>query len=287
MHTLAICTLMANERPYVEEWVAFHRLQGVTLFRVYVDRTRDEPPDDGTAELLRSLGAEVVDWTEPGPRRQVAAFNDGLASLRGRATWAAFIDCDEFLYHPLGRMSDWIADLRTSAIAVQQTVFGSMGRLTKPAGLVTANYTLRATRSYAEHRWFKTIVRPECAVEFHNSHMAKIPVGYVLGDADPFTTTQPGQADRIAETGPRLHHYMLKSREEWLAKKARGALSDGAAPGFVRFTGDYTARDANCNLVPDDTLARREDEIEAAIYAAQSLADHMAYRDMFERVAGV
>jgi hypothetical protein len=254
MHTLAICTLMANERPYVEEWVAFHRMQGVTLFRVYVDRTRDDLPDDGTADALRALGAEVVDWTEPGPTRQVAAFNAGLASLRGRAEWVAFIDCDEFLFHPDMPLSDWLAGMNVPAIGVQQTVFGSMGRLTKPDELVTASYTMRATRSYAEHRWFKSVVRPDCVGRFINSHMVLAP--YVLGDGEPALIDHPGQADRIAETGPQLHHYMLKSKEEWMAKKARGALSDGAAPGFVRFTDDYTARDAHCNLVPDDTAAQ-------------------------------
>jgi glycosyltransferase involved in cell wall biosynthesis len=256
MHTLAICTLMANERPYVEEWLAFHRAQGVTLFRIYVDRTRPELGDDGTADALRALGAEVVDWTEPGPRRQVAAFNAGRVSLYGRAEWVAFIDCDEFLFHPDMRISDWRGlKWLKPAIAIQQTVFGSMGRLTKPAGLVTENYTLRATRQYPEHRWFKSIVRPGGVDPFINSHQADTK-WYVLGDGKPFTATHPGCADRIATTGPRLHHYMLKSREEWLAKKAKGAPSDGAAPGFVRFTDDYTARDAHCNLVPDDTAAR-------------------------------
>jgi glycosyltransferase involved in cell wall biosynthesis len=271
MHPLAVCTIMANERPYVEEWLAFHRMQGVTLFRIYVDRTRADLPDDGTAALLRALpyDIEVVDWMEPGPRRQVAAFNAGLASLRGRAEWVAFIDADEFLFHPDMALVDWLAGIPAPAIGVQQTVFGSMGRITKPAGLVTESYTLRATRSYAEHRWFKSIVRPECAVEFHNSHMAKIPVGCVLGDGEPFTVNHPGQADRIAISGPRLHHYMLKSREEWLAKRAKGAPSDGASPGFKRFTDDYTARDAHCNLVPDDSAVRLGRDAMAVTFAWQ------------------
>jgi hypothetical protein len=270
MHTLAICTLMANERPYVEEWLAFHRAQGVTLFRIYVDRTRADLPDDGTAALLRALpyDIEVVDWTEPGPTRQVAAFNAGLTSLSARAEWVAFIDADEFLFHPDMQMPEWLGGITAPAVAVQQTVFGSMGRLTKPAGLVTENYTLRATRQYPEHRWFKTIVQPmDCPGWFTNSHMVN--ADYVLGDGKPFTTTQPGCADRIATTGPRLHHYMLKSREEWLAKKAKGAPSDGAAPGFVRFTDDYTARDAHCNLVPDDTAARLGRKAIAATFAWQ------------------
>jgi hypothetical protein len=275
LHQLAICTLMANERPYVEEWIAFHRLQGVTLFRVYVDRTRPELPDDGTADLLRSLGAEVVDWTEPGPRRQVAAFNAGLVALRDRAEWVAFIDADEFLFHPDMPMPEWLDGISAPAVAVQQTVFGSMGRLTKPDAPVTASYTMRATRQYAEHRWFKSIVRPECATEFFNSHMAR--AAYVLTDGEPFTTTHPGCADRIAETGPRLHHYMLKSKEEWLMKKSKGAPSDGAAPGFVRFTDDYTARDAHCNLVPDDSAARVLRHTPPVFFALMTDGDALQY----------
>jgi hypothetical protein len=270
MHTLAICTLMANERPYVEEWLAFHAAQGVTLFRIYVDRTRADLPDDGTARLLRALpyDIEVVDWTEPGPTRQVAAFNAGLTSLSARAKWVAFIDADEFLFHPDMPMAEWLDGITAPAVAVQQTVFGSMGRLTKPAGLVTESYTLRATRSYAENRWFKSIVRPGRAGPFYNSHMAFVG-GYVLGDGSDLHCTTRGQADRIATTGPRLHHYMLKSRDEWLAKKAKGAPSDGATPGFVRFTDDYTARDAHCNLVPDDSAVRLGREAMAVTFAWQ------------------
>jgi hypothetical protein len=285
MHTLAICTLMANERPYVEEWLAFHRAQGVTLFRIYVDRTRPDLPEDGTARLLstmaRDFNIDVVDWTEPGPRRQVAAFDDGLASLQDRAEWVAFIDADEFLFHPDMPMAEWLDGITAPAVAVQQTVFGSMGRLTKPAGLVTESYTLRATRSYAEHQWFKSIVRPDRAGTFHNSHMARVVGGYILGDgSDLYCPTTPGCADRIATTGPRLHHYMIKSREEWLAKKAKGAPSDGAAPGFKRFTDQYAARDAQCNLVPDDSAARAIGPFaaykrqEAAAMAVWESADH-------------
>ena len=48
-------------------------------------------------------------------------------------------------------------------------------------------------------------------------------------------------------------------------KKAKGAPSDGAVPGFKRFTDDYTARDANCNVVSDNTLAAMESAIMAEI----------------------
>lgn len=272
---------MANERPYVEEWIHFHAAQGVGLFRIYVDRTRTDLSDDGTAALLRAMAhdfnIEVVDWTEPGVQRQIAAFNAGIVALRGRAQWAAFIDADEFLFdpHPLpewlgGAMRDltapnppalvqWLQMTAggASAIAVQQRVFGSSGRLDMPTEPVTAAYTLRASAAYPEHRWYKSIIRPDHVERFTNSHHAVLRDGYyVLGDGFSFNVDGPGRADRIAEDGLRLHHYILKSKAEWLTKKAKGALSDGAVAGFRRFTDQYAARDANCNAVRDETLAR-------------------------------
>eukprot|EP00741_Cyanophora_paradoxa_P000506 tig00000405_g493.t1 len=49
---LTVCTLVKDEERYLREWVLFHRLVGVTRFDVY-----DDGSTDGTAELLRRLGA--------------------------------------------------------------------------------------------------------------------------------------------------------------------------------------------------------------------------------------
>ena len=257
---LTVCTILLNERPYLEEWLAFHRAQGVSAFRIYVDRTRPELGNDGSWGLLMDnlnrYNITLIGWQEPGPQRQVAAFNDALRHIR--TEWAAFIDVDEFLFNPDGLLTDWLSALPqdVSAVGVQQRIFGSAGRLTKPAMPVTAAYTLRATAQYPEHRWYKSIVRMRGARAFVNSHHAVCVSGgrRVLGDGAPSDNWHAGEATRIATTGLRLHHYMLKSREEWLAKKAKGALSDGAAPGFKRFTDEYAARDANCNAVRDETL---------------------------------
>eukprot|EP00741_Cyanophora_paradoxa_P006835 tig00001052_g6610.t1 len=53
---LTVCTLVKNEGRYLREWVEFHRLVGATRFDVY-----DDGSTDGTAELLRQLGAGAGD----------------------------------------------------------------------------------------------------------------------------------------------------------------------------------------------------------------------------------
>ena len=140
-----------------------------------------------------------------------------------------------------------------SAIAVQQRVFGSNGRLDKPKISVRQAYTKRATVQCPEHKWFKTIARP--FVSLTSAHGAdKAEPIYLLGDGLPFTHETHGSADRIATEGLRIHHYMLKSREEFRRKQARGAISD--RDGYRRFDDAYfTARDAYANAVIDETLA--------------------------------
>lgn len=260
---LAICTMMCNERPYVEEWLAHHKALGVERFLIYVDDTqRGVREDDGTMALLNDrrheYGIEYAAWGHEGPTRQIEAFKAGCAHLRGEAEWVAFIDCDEFLRvdEPL---VPWLRALPAyiDGVAATQLVFGSSGRLTKPNEPVLSAYRRRATVSYHEHAWFKSIVRPESVETWLNSHQAAGP-RYVTGDGEPLTLQQVGCSDRIPTSGVRLHHYMLKSRDEWLAKKAKGALSDHGE--FRRFTDQYAERDAHCNLVLDETLARAGDE---------------------------
>jgi radical SAM protein with 4Fe4S-binding SPASM domain len=40
--TLAICAIVRDEAPYIAEWVAFHRLIGISRFFIYDDRSEDE-----------------------------------------------------------------------------------------------------------------------------------------------------------------------------------------------------------------------------------------------------
>jgi hypothetical protein len=270
---LAICTMMRNEVGYVEEWLAHHKALGVEKFLIYVDDSSGET-GDGTHYLLHTLAAEygitVQSWTTPGPVRQLKAFTAGANALRGSAEWVAFIDCDEFLRvdEPL---APWLRALPAwvDGVAATQLVFGSSGRLTKPNEPVLSAYRRRATVAYHEHAWFKSIVRPQAVTSWRNSHHAMGPT-YVTGDGEPLRMAKHvGCSARIPERGVRLHHYMLKSREEWMAKKAKGALSDHGE--FRRFTDQYAERDAHCNLVLDETLAFRAELAALPAMAAQEM----------------
>src|SRR5437667_317880 len=95
---VAICALAKNESRYIEEWLAFHVLQGVAELLIF-----DNESDDGMRELLaRAAGhvpLSVVDWPSHDYHgMQLDAYAQGAKRLAGRADWVAFIDVDEFLF---------------------------------------------------------------------------------------------------------------------------------------------------------------------------------------------
>lgn len=230
--TVAICAIVRDEAPYIEEWVEFHRRQGVTQFQIY-----DNGSVDGTPDIFRKLGIEPVIWAgrphnfDP---QQQAAYLDGANVLTERVDWVAFIDADEFLFGRAGQslplaLSSMPSD--SSAIAVQQCLFGSSGHQTKTPGRITSNFTKSAAPDFYSHAWFKTIARPGAIKWFDSVHSVKLLRGqYVLSDGSPLTreASHPGEASRIAEGAIRLHHYPLKSLEEFREKQARWADREAA-----------------------------------------------------------
>ena len=151
-------------------------------------------------------------------------------------------------------------------MAVNQRVFGSAG-LTEidDADLVIRRFNRRAPVDYHENFWIKTIVRPECLSSFQFSHSVHLRRGrYIMTDgaAREVAGTHPGKATRIAEHGPVLNHYILKSWGEYQRKQRRGAVSD--QPDMKRLTNDYfTGRDAAVSVEADDALVGMAELVQA------------------------
>ena len=56
---LAVCAIAKNEGPYFQEWIEWHRKQGVEKFYIY-----DNESTDGTREVLEPyIASGLVDYT--------------------------------------------------------------------------------------------------------------------------------------------------------------------------------------------------------------------------------
>lgn len=249
---LVVCAIFRDEAPYLEEWIAFHRLVGVDRFLLY-----DNGSTDGPEHVLRPYldegVVEIVPWPMPfhlGAAR--AAYADAVERTRGRTRWLAAIDVDEFLFSP--RSETLPPVLREyeafPGVVVRWRVYGSSGHERFADEPVIARFLRRAPDGWVRNRRVKSIVDPSRVLAPGGVHHflyeggaravdeRKQPVspgpkrawrkrlrrwyrllGPLLHHVDPYARSDLSSGPASAEH-LRINHYPVKSREEF-ERKAR------------------------------------------------------------------
>jgi len=254
---LSAMTVVQNEAPYLDEWLAFCMLEGVEHVLIY-----DNNSTDNVREVLRpwiEAGfVELFDWPlhwKSGS--QTRAYLDALRRLRGRTRWAAFIDPDEYLFSPTGkRLTKALKAYEAHAgVIVNWQRYGTSGHKSRPAGLTIEAYTRRARSGWARNRRVKSIVDPMLAVEPQGSHLFTVRPGHALVTEDfrPVRVVRSANGrrrlrhiaarlpylpfDPYSKIGPapsqvsvaelRINHYVTRSAEELALKyKDRDTMSE-------------------------------------------------------------
>ena len=276
--TVGVCAILKNEADYIEEWLAFHTLQGVDSIILY-----DNNSSDDTCQRARSFAEyvdlQIVHWPDSADgfdSTQLLAYFEGARRLVGLVDYVAFLDLDEFVfasdYRQLGQvLADFPTD--TAAIAVNQRVFGSDAQASSTGDLVTSRFTRAAAADHPEGHWFKTIARPDCIAGFDSVHSVVLNSGaYVLSDGRPLPPRpeHPGQSSIVAEGALRLHHYILKSRQEFELKKLRWSGQDLRD----RYTDSYfDLREPSINTVCDECLKPLAARIHELMRSARTKAN--------------
>lgn len=239
---LTVCTAVRDEAPDLEEWVAYHSMIGVERFRIY-----ENGSVDGTAELLELLAhrypIDIVPW--PHQPANLTAFQDGLVAEMARSTWLACLDADEFLVPAEGN------DLRTllrrvpaeaAALVLNWRVFGSSGRKHRSGEPTLAAYRRRAADDFGPNRHIKSILRPRSAILAMTTHEFLTVGPQVNARLEPVSPLA-GQLVPPCFDGAWINHYLLRSRDDFLRKRARGRPEQGGRRDFDK--GFFEAHDRN------------------------------------------
>jgi Glycosyl transferase family 2 len=252
MPSVAITAIARDEADLLAEWIAFHLVQGVARIHVRLDAATT----DVSVPLLRLIAARDarVTWApwDPGERNfdleQRAVYAEAAATLAGTVTFLACIDIDEFLFPrqhaSLPEALAWVPP-RVGAIAVGCRVFGSAGRVPRGKGLAIERFLRCADAWHKEGCWFKSIVRPECVTAYDSPHSAELSSGdYVTQHATRLRRPgpHPGCADAPSFGAIGLHHYVIRSREEFEAKQRRWAdrrMGGRYREGYFRHFDDF------------------------------------------------
>lgn len=226
---IALCAIVRNEIRSLVEWLAHYKVLGVDDFLIY-----DNDSTDGTSDLLRALdeAGEVVhlDWPHAvGARPQRLAYEH--ARKHSDADWLAFFDADEFLVlHQDASIGGFLQrfEADVSAVAVNWIVFGSGGQEAWRALPVTERFTDALPADARENRTVKAIGR-RARLSGTGIHRVAVAEGrYVMpsGRDAVFEGLTATVAPEVAVAA--LHHYAVKSREEFAEKRARGHANSQA-----------------------------------------------------------
>ena len=218
---LGLCGIAKNETPFLREWVAYHYRIGFEKIYIY-DNESSIPVRDSVSEFY-DLG--VCDtYTLQGEAMQNTAYNLCLRDHGHEFEWLAFFDVDEFLclkYDTDARvlLRDYEA---YSGLIVHWDLFSSSGKLSRPAGLVTQNYT----QSLGYSRISKSIVKPAKVEMTITSHHFMLHDGVAVN-----TNREPalGSYTPIAVDKVCLNHYMYRSQQDYAEKLEKSDATYGAA----------------------------------------------------------
>lgn len=210
--TLHVCAIVRDEGAYLAEWLNHYRRQGATQFWLYDNESTDESLQADAD--VRDADIRVIAW--PGRGVQLAAYQD--ARTRCAADWLAFVDADEFLYHPDGRRLIDVLEAQPAHVRgvwAPWRMFGYGGHDTRPSGGVVHNYRWRAADDHPHHAYWhggKTIARP----------------GAIRGFLDPHHLELTGGEEALEDaSGLLVNHYVTKSREEAHGKIQRPRADTG------------------------------------------------------------
>lgn len=205
---LALVAIARDEKPFLDEWLLYHRTIGVDRVFLY-----DDEPDLSLGNFCSPhrdyvtvipLHDRCKKW--PGSCRQLKAYNHSLAHFLPDYRWAAFLDVDEFI---VLRQHDSIKDLLLTAtddvraMSLHWRLFGHNGFFDDPKDLVTSSLARRKLETDCR---VKTISRCDSIAE----------------PAPHYCTLKHGIRADIDDQVAHINHYQCRSFARYISRIDRG-----------------------------------------------------------------
>ncbi len=237
---MSICIAVKNQHLDLLEWFP-HYYYHHGIRRFYVMDDGSQPP----ISILPDYGIphSAITFTyiprtpieeRPEPMHHHIYGNMCIKDYGKRHTWMAFLDADEFLEMRNGQslmqwLHGWEQNDTVGAVAAQWLTHNSAGLLTRPEGGARKNFDKCVVNEPdGENKHVKMFVRTELFQQVNNVHHIGTKDGYMeVGEhGDP---TGPFR-NPVTHDHWALHHYGVKSRQEFIEKQDRGNANALAKP---------------------------------------------------------
>jgi hypothetical protein len=265
--TVALCGMLRNERPYLLEWLAYHKLVGFEEIVLYDNGSRD-----GGGQVLAALAARGelthVDWPDrPGMTPQITAYLD--ASRRIGSEWLAYLDLDEFLVlHQDASIGGFLKRFpaEVSAVAINWRIYGSSQQTHYRPGLVIERFTRCSQLDEPKNRHVKSVNR-RARIVSALPHSCVLSEGFLVNElGERIALIDSGLSRSASHTLAQVNHYVVKSQEECRLKLRRGRsdIPTGAPDKFrkegAQFFAEHDLNDCEGSF-SQETLDRVKKEV--------------------------
>ncbi len=281
-------TPMKNEGPFILEWIAYHRLIGITDFIVFTNDCADGT--DLILDRLDDLGIvrhmpnpSILTEGEGGHHWAAMKYVNAFGRLR-RADWFISFDVDEFICVNTGkgRLTDLVVAVpEAQFISMNQLNFGCAGHEAyDPSVPLLARFDRAMSHDDATYGWtrsrgVKTMTRGDAPFKWVGNHSPDLhedavgQVTWVNGDGRPvppeaYTKTyKSAKAEGKGYGLVQLNHYALRSMENFLVKTERGD-ANRAVEEEVKYWKQYWNQ-YDDNMVEDRRIQRWLPDVRAVV----------------------
>jgi len=249
-HYVAVCAIVKDEDPYLEEWIAHNKQIGVTQFYLY-DNESSIPLRQTLDKYIKQGLVQVIDF--PGRAVQMIAYKHFLDSFKSECQWTAFIDIDEYIV-PKSTNGNLIQFLKSyenhGGLAVNWLVFGSNGQKAASSKPQVQRFRKRGLKTEPVNEHIKSIIQTRY-VENAGGNPHEFPYINEMFCVNEnreriLTATHPHSTNLI-----QINHYMTRSLEEYQNKVSRGRADTTT---IMRKMDDFNEAEAYANIITDETL---------------------------------
>jgi hypothetical protein len=232
-----IVTIIYNEAPYLKEWIEFHLAQGFQKFYIYDNDSTDSPLD----VLAKYMDTGIVSYIRwPIVPGQIAAYQDFINKNKHLETLTAFIDLDEFIVGEIPKDAD--------GVLLNWYLFGSNGHEHYVDLPVTQRFTKRQKKINPH---VKSIIRPNKFIgPLIDPHYIPVQGLIVDGNGTKIEKPTPLYTPKKKTLKCRIHHYVVKSKEECHKKCTRPRADSGEIRDFLWYFKEH-----DCNEVTDESAS--------------------------------
>ncbi|MFT5115761.1 MAG: GT2 family glycosyltransferase [Candidatus Azotimanducaceae bacterium] len=218
MTAIGLCAIIRDESRYLNEWIEYYSLIGITKFYIY---------DDGSkTPILESLSTEiesgkVVLETLPSKFPQIEAYNHCLKKYGNECRWLALLDIDEFivLTEHLNLHSFLMKFNSYGGVGLNWLMYGPSGHDHSPLGTQIENYLLRLPKQDPVNRHIKTIIQTDKVSHIPNPHYAIYKDDYYCVNENNERIDGAFCINSVKKA--RINHYFTRSKEDFMEKIVR------------------------------------------------------------------